>query len=600
MLATGSPSTLPAFSPSPLGAMRAAERPVSPGGGYAFSSALRDAANGRPQRAEEPFRAADAPSNAQDTPDEAQSDAASGAPQPDDAGAPPRDSSAAVVDDHTGASPAVDETPDDGSTEADAPPRENAEAADAGSTGPVDKEKAKTRDNEAPAQPVDGDDVIRAQAPPVDAAGSFAAQPRAEAATASSTESDSADAKGRESTAAGTRAGQPNLTVAARSDKNSGPIDGEPNPKRAAAPSTERSADDGPPVDDAQARGRDGAATSSREGDARAAATDADPREPSGAAPRSPVSDAPGLMDPSAARAAERDGRAAESKRRAAERPAEPESSKEAQPAVRLDARQSAASSPQSPLRAGEAAGADERDAGDTRTLRSARAPDEASAASEKPAPTAPHPTPAPASGAAPAHQQPNLAVRLAPAPHAPQSYAPEQAHEQQTVSIMSRGLQAALSQRSGSLMLRLNPPSLGSLRIQVSVEQGVVSAAIEASTQAGQDILARNMDALRTALESRGMEVHRLEARLAPAPPQGQTSTHQQGADADRSADHDDHQRDPNSDSNGQREHAQERDSRGRSSFSPQALAGDEGLARGYVATRFGDHLRLTLSAVA
>lgn len=91
--------------------------------------------------------------------------------------------------------------------------------------------------------------------------------------------------------------------------------------------------------------------------------------------------------------------------------------------------------------------------------------------------------------------------------------------------AAVTRGLAAAVSQRGGSLTIRLVPESLGFVRIQMDIAGGVVSATLDAGTAAARDLLADHLGMLRHALESRGLSVDRLQVNLAPAahaPPAG------------------------------------------------------------------------------
>ena len=52
--------------------------------------------------------------------------------------------------------------------------------------------------------------------------------------------------------------------------------------------------------------------------------------------------------------------------------------------------------------------------------------------------------------------------------------------------------------QRGGTLQLRLSPPELGSLRLELSVRDGVMTAALETETQAARRVLLDHLPALR------------------------------------------------------------------------------------------------------
>lgn len=86
------------------------------------------------------------------------------------------------------------------------------------------------------------------------------------------------------------------------------------------------------------------------------------------------------------------------------------------------------------------------------------------------------------------------------------------QAEADSASSQISRGLTTALRNKSGQLTLWLNPESLGKLRVQLAVEGGTITARFEATSEATKQLLSQNVDALRGALEARGLKVNNLE----------------------------------------------------------------------------------------
>ena len=73
------------------------------------------------------------------------------------------------------------------------------------------------------------------------------------------------------------------------------------------------------------------------------------------------------------------------------------------------------------------------------------------------------------------------------------------------------------VNQRGGVMNMRLDPPELGQLRIQMTIVRGIVSAEFQASTQQAHVLLDKNMAALRNALEGQGLTVERLAVHVAP-----------------------------------------------------------------------------------
>lgn len=83
-----------------------------------------------------------------------------------------------------------------------------------------------------------------------------------------------------------------------------------------------------------------------------------------------------------------------------------------------------------------------------------------------------------------------------------------------------ARGLAAALRSKDGTIQLRLRPAQLGSIRVTVRVDQARVIARIEASSEQARAALETGAAQLRSALQSRGLEVERLEIVHTPAEP--------------------------------------------------------------------------------
>jgi len=69
--------------------------------------------------------------------------------------------------------------------------------------------------------------------------------------------------------------------------------------------------------------------------------------------------------------------------------------------------------------------------------------------------------------------------------------------------------------QRDGEVRLRLSPPELGSLRLQVSVQDGVMVARMETETEAAKAQLTNNLPALRERLAEQGIRIERFDIDL-------------------------------------------------------------------------------------
>ncbi len=78
-------------------------------------------------------------------------------------------------------------------------------------------------------------------------------------------------------------------------------------------------------------------------------------------------------------------------------------------------------------------------------------------------------------------------------------------------VQRVSRAMKMAPN-RDGQIQLRLSPPELGSLRIEISTQQGVVSAKVEAETAAARNILLDNLPALRERLAELEIRIEKFD----------------------------------------------------------------------------------------
>ncbi|MHC4652910.1 MAG: flagellar hook-length control protein FliK, partial [Planctomycetota bacterium] len=99
-------------------------------------------------------------------------------------------------------------------------------------------------------------------------------------------------------------------------------------------------------------------------------------------------------------------------------------------------------------------------------------------------------------------------------APGAPNGQPQDQPN--QVINRVVRGLSAMIGQRGGVLNMRLQPPELGQLRVQMTIARGVVTAQFQPASAEVQAILDRSLATLRTALESHGLSVERLSVHSA------------------------------------------------------------------------------------
>jgi flagellar hook-length control protein FliK len=74
----------------------------------------------------------------------------------------------------------------------------------------------------------------------------------------------------------------------------------------------------------------------------------------------------------------------------------------------------------------------------------------------------------------------------------------------------------SALGQRNGPVRLKLYPPELGSLRMEITVKNGTLSAKVEAETAAARVLLVDNLPMLRERLAEQGIKVDRFDVGVS------------------------------------------------------------------------------------
>jgi len=105
---------------------------------------------------------------------------------------------------------------------------------------------------------------------------------------------------------------------------------------------------------------------------------------------------------------------------------------------------------------------------------------------------------------------------------------------ETQRVQFVQRVARAfhAADQRGGTIRLRLSPPDLGSLRLEIGVKDGLMTARLETETHAARNLLLDNLPALRDRLAEQDIKIARFDVDVADQSPGGspeQTAQHAQ-----------------------------------------------------------------------
>lgn len=93
----------------------------------------------------------------------------------------------------------------------------------------------------------------------------------------------------------------------------------------------------------------------------------------------------------------------------------------------------------------------------------------------------------------------------------------------------LTRGLANAVQQRGGAITLRLTPPEMGTVRIQMQITGTNVIASFHAESASAQTLLTQQLSQLRSALENHGMNVEKLSVQPMASTAQSQNASQNQ-----------------------------------------------------------------------
>lgn len=85
----------------------------------------------------------------------------------------------------------------------------------------------------------------------------------------------------------------------------------------------------------------------------------------------------------------------------------------------------------------------------------------------------------------------------------------------------IAKGLASLLGRKGGSMTIQLRPEALGRVQVDLTIEEGVVHARLDAEHEQARQLLSSQLDRLRTMLEHRGLRVERLEIASPQAEPE-------------------------------------------------------------------------------
>jgi len=88
---------------------------------------------------------------------------------------------------------------------------------------------------------------------------------------------------------------------------------------------------------------------------------------------------------------------------------------------------------------------------------------------------------------------------------------------ESRSISELARVVRSNIGPRHSTMILRLDPPELGQLRIDVRMHDQMLTLRLEAHTPAGHEALQSRLSELRGALERQGIQLNQVEVELRP-----------------------------------------------------------------------------------
>jgi flagellar hook-length control protein FliK len=86
-----------------------------------------------------------------------------------------------------------------------------------------------------------------------------------------------------------------------------------------------------------------------------------------------------------------------------------------------------------------------------------------------------------------------------------------------ETMDQIVLGLKAKLDARSGKAEILLNPPSLGAMKVSISLDNGILTADFQSPSGLVRDLLKGNLEKLKNVLQSQGVSVDRLSVQAPP-----------------------------------------------------------------------------------
>ncbi|MGC4034169.1 MAG: flagellar hook-length control protein FliK [Tepidisphaeraceae bacterium] len=111
---------------------------------------------------------------------------------------------------------------------------------------------------------------------------------------------------------------------------------------------------------------------------------------------------------------------------------------------------------------------------------------------------------------------------------------APQRTVAEENVDRIVTSVRGEMQKGGGTMQIRLDPPSLGQVQVQISVDDtGVLSASLQTSNEEATRLLSHNLQQLKTTLETAGVMVDKIQVKQA-APTEQSSSNQQNGQGED------------------------------------------------------------------
>jgi flagellar hook-length control protein FliK len=136
----------------------------------------------------------------------------------------------------------------------------------------------------------------------------------------------------------------------------------------------------------------------------------------------------------------------------------------------------------------------------------------------------------------APKTASPVVAQAQAPAPQPPVQ--PEQDFVTANHDRIVTGVRTQLLPNGGTMQLRLDPPDLGPLQVNVRMIDGAMTASFETSSDQATRLLSHSLGQLKTALETQGVSVEKLHVEQSPKDQQSGSSDKENQRDSQQQQD--------------------------------------------------------------